>query len=225
MQKTLSEQLFENYCAQRGIVCERVPESETHTPDYELVIGVDRVIVEVKEITRNKEEQESDRMMKLRGYGNVLSHTPGERVRKKIAACSAQLKARSRGRLPSILVVFDGRVAGHVDAYNIRVAMFGLEQLHIAVPPLGQGKPTAIGMSHGPKRKMTPETNTSISAIGSLFMSGPDAIHLHVYHNCFAAIPLPHGLLGRYGVPQFEISEPTDRGASEWYEIPSAASC
>jgi len=29
---------------------------------------------------------------------------------------------------PSILVVFDrGRVCGHVDAYNIRVAMYGLE--------------------------------------------------------------------------------------------------
>jgi hypothetical protein len=62
MQKTMSEQFFEDYCARRGIVCQRVPECETQTPDYELVFGDVRVIVEVKEITPNKEEQESDRV-------------------------------------------------------------------------------------------------------------------------------------------------------------------
>jgi hypothetical protein len=220
MAKTFSEQLFEDYCAQHGISCERIPESDdAKTPDYELVLGDSRVVVEVKEIARNKEERESDRVMAERGHGNVLSHTPGDRVRRKIAACSHQLKARSKGVLPTLLVVFDTHGCRHVEPYNIRVAMYGLEQIHLEVPPIGQGRPKAIGMSHGPKRKMTPESNTSISAVAALVVPRPDEIHLSVYHNCFAAVPLSPSLLGRFGVPQLEIGEPTERGASEWHEV------
>jgi hypothetical protein len=138
---TLSERLFEDYCSRHGIICERVPETHTRTPDYELIFGEHRVIVEVKEIARNKEEIESDRVMAERGWGNGLSHMPGERVRKKIASCSPQIKTRTLGKLPSILVVFDARGIRHIDPYNIRVAMYGLEQVHIAVPPIGQELP------------------------------------------------------------------------------------
>jgi hypothetical protein len=157
--------------------------------------------------------------MATRGFGNVLSHTPGGRVRAKIAACSHQLKARSIGVLPTLLIVFNARGGQHVDPYNVRVAMYGLEQIHFEVPPVGKGSPKAIGMSHGPKRKMTPDANTSISAVGSLVVPRPDEMHLPVYHNCFAAIPLRPSLLGRFGVRQFEIGEPTECGASEWHEV------
>jgi len=113
MRKTQSEIVFERFCAMKGIVCLRIPERDTRTPDYKLEVAEERIIVEVKEIAPNKEERESDRLLKLRGYGNVLSHTPGNRVRKKVADCSAQIKARALGEHPSILVVFDrGRVCG-----------------------------------------------------------------------------------------------------------------
>jgi hypothetical protein len=219
-QKTMSEEVFEDFCARRGIVCHRVPEGEARTPDYELICGDVQIVVEVKEIAANREERESDRVLAERGYGNVLSHTPGERVRKKVADCSPQIKARTVGIHPSILVVFErGRVVGHVDAYNIRVAMYGLEQIYLAVPPIGAGSPYATGIGHGPKRKMTSEHNTSISAIGALFKTGPNETHLHVYHNRFAYVPLQPTLLSSHGVAQFEIGEPTSGGASEWREI------
>jgi len=116
MQKTISEKLFEDFCISRGIICHRIPVSKIQTPDYELVCKSERIIVEVKEITRNKEEQESDRLLTKRGYGNGLSNTPGDRVRKKIADCSTQLKACTVGKHPSLLVVFDrGLGFGHVD--------------------------------------------------------------------------------------------------------------
>lgn len=217
---TLSEQLFETYCSRHGIVWERVPETDSRTPDYELIFGEHRVIVEVKEIARNKEEIESDRVMEERGWGNVLSHTPGERVRKKIASCSPQIKARALGKLPSVLVVFDARGLRHIDPYNIRVAMYGLEQVHFSVPPIGQGRPLVVGMSHGPKRKMTPEANTSISAVGAMFMPDEHTIHMNVYHNRFAAVALPPSLLRQHGVPQLKIEERAVDAASEWQEIP-----
>lgn len=220
MQRTMSERIFEEFCGRRRIVCQRVPEGNGRTPDYELVLESVLVIVEVKEISPNREERESDRLCRERGYGNALSSTPGERVRKKIADCSAQIKARTSGAHPSMLIVFDsGRVAGDADAYNIRVAMYGLEQIYIAVPPIGTRSPYAVGVGHGPKRKMTSDCNTSISAIGALFMTGLDDTHLHVYHNCFAQVPLEPSLLGEYGIAQFEIGEARNRGASEWREV------
>ncbi len=118
-----------------------------------------------------------------------------------------------------MLVVFDrGGVAGHIGPYHIRVAMYGLEQIYIAVPPIGQGSPYATGIGHGPKRKMTADCNTSISAIGALFMTGPDDSNLRVYHNCFAHVPLDPALLKQHGVAQFEIAEATG-SPSAWREI------
>jgi hypothetical protein len=220
MQKTFSERTFEDFCSGRGIDFQRVEEEATKTPDYEITCGGVRIAVEVKETAPNKAEPASDRLLSERGYGSVLSHTPGERVRKMIADASPQIKARTAGLRPSLLVVFDrGRVAGHVDAYNIRVAMYGLEQLHITLPPIGTGSPYATGMGHGPRRKMTGDHNTSISAIGSMCMTGPDEIHLHVYHNHFARTPLLPSLLHGYHVPQFELGEPFGGAASSWHEI------
>lgn len=220
MSKTVSEELFETYCAARGIVCVRIPEGETRTPDYELLCGTQRIVVEVKEITPNKEEQESDQLLARRGYGNVLSHTPGGRLRQKILDCSGQIKARALGTLPSILIVFDrGRVVGHVDPYNVRVAMYGLEQVHVAVPPVGMGSTYATGMGYGPKRQMTPEHNTSISAIGALVMTGPKDILLFVYHNKFAHVPLGAALLGEYGIEQFTLGDDAVGSTAKWQPI------
>jgi len=215
--KTTSEEVFERFCSQRRIPVRRIPEADTRTPDYELDCGQVRVVVEVKEVTPNDEERESERLALERGVGKAVDHTPGDRVRHKIKSCSGQIKARTRGVLPSMLVVFDrGRVAGHVDPYNIRVAMYGLEQVHIAVPPIGMGSPHAVGMGYGPKRQMTPEHNTSISAIGALVMTGPDDIYLNVYHNKFAQVPLPPGCLAAYAIQQFKLADDTPGTVAGW---------
>jgi len=179
--------------------------------------------VEVKELARNDEERESARLVKERGYGIVVSSTPGERVRKKISESSPQFKAYARdATLPNVLVVFDGLAFGHTDGYNIRVAMYGLEQLRIALPPIGTGSPYATGWSYGPKRKMTAQDNTSISSIAQLFATGPDPsqLMLSVYHNRFAKVPLNSALLARYGVPHFELKPDWQSGkTAQWRQV------
>jgi hypothetical protein len=220
--RTTSEVQFEAFCQQRGIQLERIPEADTRTPDYQIVIGTERIIVEVKETSPNPEERESNRLLKERGYGNVTGGTPGDRVRKMIGSASPQLKARSNGKLPTMLVVFDqGRVVGHVEGYHVRVAMYGLEQIYIAVPPLGQGQPYATGAGHGPKCKMTETDNTSISAIASLVMTGPSEHFLHVYRNRFAKVPLNPRLLQAYGVEHYDLGVGGQGLASDWVEIRS----
>lgn len=219
--RTISELEFEFFCRLRGVPLKRIPEGNTPTPDYEIVIGEDRIILEVKETSPNPEERESDRLLEERGYGIVTGGTPGDRVRKMIASASTQLKVGSGGALPTLLVVFDkGRVCGHVEGYHIRVAMYGLEQIHVAVPPLGSGKPYATGASHGRKRKMTESANTSISAIAALVMSGPEQHHLLVYRNRFARVPLNANLLAPFGARHYDLG--TGEGlASDWVELKS----
>lgn len=73
--------------------------------------------------------------------------------------------------------------------------MYGLEQIHMALPKDHSMSPYAAGISYGPKRKMTEDHNTSFSAIGVLFTPRANEITLHVYHNKFAAVPLDERLL------------------------------
>lgn len=218
--KTQSERLFEDYCANAGVLCGRISEEDSKTPDYELRIHGRRIIVEVKEFSRNKAERESDRLVSKRGYGSVLSNTPGDRVRKKIADSSAQIKARTQRIYPSILVLFDrGHVAGHLDSYNIRVAMYGLEQVHIVMPRDSAVSPYTTGISYGPKRKMTEDHNTSISAIGVLFTPGRSEIGLHVFHNKYATVPLDFALLARHGIRQYELEGDVPSNTAKWREL------
>jgi hypothetical protein len=121
--------------------------------------------------------------------------------------------------------VFDqGREIGHVDADNVKAAMYGLQQIDLTVPPIGQGSPYASGTRLGPRRKMTPTDNTSISAVGSLFMPSRSEIKLFVYHNRFAKVPLRTELLAPYGVRQFELAETVPGRAADWREITGRAS-
>ena len=189
--RTKSESLFEDYCAKAGIDLMRIPEVNSPTPDYVMSIQGTSIVVEVKEIVPNQDERKSERVLYERGYGNILSVTPGDRVRKKISDSSPQIKARTEGIHPSILVLFNqGLVANHLDPYCIRVAMYGLEMVHIAIPKDYSVSPYTTGMSYGPKRKMTEEHNTSISAIGVLAVPRRNQPSLTVYHNKHAAVQL-----------------------------------
>lgn len=220
MAKPLSEKLFEDYCKSKSIVCKRIPETDSKTPDYELSIGDQRIIVEVKEITPNKEEKKSNQLLLKRGYGNALSNTPGGRVRKKINSSSQQIKTETKGIHPSILVLFDsGQKYSHLDPYDIRVGMYGLEQVYFALPPVGSEAPYVTGSGYGPKRKMTPEHNTSISAIGALFRPRSGEVLLHVYHNKFALVPLDVKLLRKYEIPQFELEREMSGTTAMWREV------
>jgi hypothetical protein len=97
--------------------------------------------------------------------------------------------------------------------------MYGLEQVHIAIPLDPSVSPYAMGMSYGPKRKMTEEHNTSISAIGVLVLTGPNTIFLNVYHNKFAAVPLEPRLLEKYSIPQFKLEDEVPGNTTQWEKV------
>ena len=201
----------------------RIDETEKKTPDYELDLDGTPVIVEVKEMQPNPSEKASMEKLKREGIGLVTGGVPGERVRSKIESASAQIKARTMGQYPSLLVVCDirhgcGQITGHVDRYNLRVAMEGLDQVVLSVPNDLRKSPQAIGMKSGPRKKMTESANTSISAIAVISTPPGEPIALHVYHNNHAAIPLPVEKIRKCGIPQFKLSGNTGE-PSDWIEL------
>lgn len=196
--------------------------SKTKTPDYTLTIDGQLVVVEVKEILPTPEERESDRLAHERGYGNAIRISPGDRVRKKIGDCSPQIKARTQGQYPGLLVLWEGGlcVGRHTEPYHVRVAMAGFEQVVMTVPPIASGeRPTAIGMKHGPRRRMTQDANTSISAVAVLCVPRQGEMLLQVFHNRYAAVPLPPELLRAPEVKQFALRDDPHR-TTEWVEVP-----
>ena len=53
---------------------------------------------------------------------------------------------------------------------------------------------------------MTPDHNTSISAVGVVFRGGPSwDFDLLVYHNAHAAVPIEPGLLTKHGIRQLHM--------------------
>ena len=222
--ETQSEIWFEEFCAKAGIDCHRISEGGNKIPDYQLQIDGQIIIAEVKEFRRNKVEQKSDKLLEERGYGEVLSNRPGDRVRKKISNSSAQIKAKTQGVHPSVLVLCDikygcGQIVGHTDPYNIRVGMYGLEEVHITVPADVSVSPYATGMSYGPKKKMTENQNTTISATGVLSPPEKDKIMFDVYHNIYATNPLDPALIAAYVTRQYCLENMKPGVTAQWIEI------
>jgi hypothetical protein len=211
---TISETLFEKFCSNSEIKCVPIQLEKSRTPDYEILIDEKRIIVEIKEIERNKEEKAS-----LRLHGFEEGHgIPGDRIRAKINKACTQIKNRSKGIYPSILVLVDLTWGGHLDPYYIRVAMYGLEQIHMNIPVNLSKRPYITGIDYGPKRKMTQDNNTSISAIGVLSATNKKEILLQLYHNRYAAVPLDHNLLKNYRIEHFRLEEEPDKTA-KWEKL------
>jgi len=182
-----------------------------------------KVLVEVKEILPNTEESAAIEKMRQTGVGKAVQSTPGERVRGKISNANGQFKARTGGKIPCLLVLCDirhgcGQLSGHLDSYNIRVAMEGLDQVVFAAPSDLAYSPYIEGTKSGPRKKMTRSQNTSISAIGVLHTPPGEPIDLIIYHNRFAILPLDPRILKGVVTKQFRLSE-TKGIASEWERV------
>lgn len=219
MTKTTSETLFEKYCDSRGIRWKTVAVGSTRTPDYDIFLRRFKIVTEVKEISQNQIERRAAEDLKKNKY-TVVSTVPGDRVRGKISDAVPQIRARSKGRFPGLLVLFgNGFSAGHIDPYQIRVAMYGFETIVIAVPNDMSVSPYATGEKFGRKRKVSPVHNTSLSAIATLTAPAKDKLELSIFHNNYAAVPLDHSLFAHYGVPQYKLGEAYPGVIAQWVRV------
>ncbi len=214
-QKSKSEKLFETFCNLNQISWEKIEESSlARRPDYKINLSGQDFIVEIKQFDLNEEEQEIIKRQQ-QGEGIAFSINPGERIRKAIRKANSQLKQLSKGKIPTLLFVFDnvfpdpclGPWLGHTSEYCVMTAMKGVDQIPVAVPR-DPKQPNVFGkVESGGKRAMRSDINTTISAVAAIDAYDEDNIHLRVYHNWYAAVPIDPALLHISNVKQFRLPE------------------
>lgn len=218
MTLTSVEALFERLLDQYGIDHRRVPvERDRRTPDYLLTIAGLEIAAEVKQIDRNAEERAAVRALH-EGRIVVTGGTPGDRIRRLITDARGQLAPFSEVGQPTLLVAYDAASQAHADSYNVLVGMYGLQTIVLSVPK-PYGDVSAKGQKFGPKRKMTPDMNTSISAIGVIRTPAREVVTFEIFHNHYARVPLRPEIFGNYGVQQFRLSGDPAAGFQEWLSL------
>lgn len=220
--RTISETLFERFCTDTGIPFIRLePDSSAglRTPDYELHLQEPPILVEVKQIDANHEDQASLRSFAETGeysFSGVL----GDRLRGRISKAGSQLRACVRPDQPTLVVVYNNVdvLRSFTGPHAVMAAMYGLFQAVITTSRGLGARVLSVASRLGGGRSMTPQHNTTISGLAVLF-DGPEGPYLVVYHNRFAAVPLPPEILRRPRILQRCIKEGGSSKFPEWSDL------
>jgi hypothetical protein len=218
--KTRSESLFEDLCAAQGLGCTKIEEVANKTPDYSVRIGDLEFVAEVKEVNPNNEQKKLLAEFEKKG-AIVVNSTPGKKVRSKIKSSAAQISKLAKGKMPGMLVLYNNLpfvLGDPFEPYNVRVGMFGFDTI-VLTKPRDFSAPRVLDRKFGPKRKVTKEHNTSISALAVINKKVPN--QLDVYHNPHAAIPFKRGLFQELGNKEYELEEKRPMRFQEWKEVGS----
>ena len=220
---TISEKLFEDFCNNNKILFKRIAKSFIRgkkEPDYEVYNNSHQIIVEIKQYDPNSEEQRLQKQLEERGYTDSFGKEPGAKARLKIQAGAKQLKARCNGRnIPTLLVLYNNVPISNrgVDPYEIKTAMHGIEKIDLN-QSLSNSSLEIVDRGFGPKRKMTPNCNTTISAIATLHCTD-NGIGMHIFHNIYASTPLSVDTFKTAGARHFTIGSKSEGLFQDWQEI------
>jgi len=164
-------------------------------------------------LLKSKSYKRTTMIRRLRGVFAAWSD-PSKRIRQKIGEAYKQLKCRSKGLIPAILVLFNNGTFGGIDATDIKNAMYGDEIVQVfyssngdiyTVPRLGG-------------RKCTANENRSLSAVSLLWSIG-DTVQLSIFHNVFTKRPLPYNWFAVGACRQYSIAPECHSGFPEWHLI------
>jgi len=186
MEKTRSECVFEQFCQDNALRLDRVErDNDSKTPDYDVFPEENRVVIEIKELQANDDDAAAWDKAKPNEVA-VAFADPRNRIRQKIGAAVKQLKRRSDGLHPAVLVLFDNGTFGGIDSTDIKNAMYGDETFTVTRSAEGDTCTERLGGG----RKCTATDNRSLSAVALLWITG-GVTSLSIFHNVFARCPLP----------------------------------
>jgi hypothetical protein len=175
---TLSENLFEQFINQHGLIAERIPTAPHQTPDYLLKLKTSKIAVE---ITTVHAVADGDA---ISGY----TRTMGNAVRREITDKSKQLRWAEKNEFSSLLLLHESR-AGYpwfLEDHDFQTAMYGEFTLKIG------RKTRNFGPIYQHKNaKMRLDNHTHLSALGRIFFDHNGALTITIFPNLFAATPIP----------------------------------
>lgn len=210
---TLSEELFEALCSRRRLQCVRIPEGENRTADYEVALGSTKLIVEVKQLDANEEDNILQTVWGMPDSPGAV--TPSDRVQGLISGGYPQIKHSAGGKAPTMIVVYNNSGDWNwIDAFTVSKAMFGSFGFRLGL----RTDQTIAVIRHGymSQRKVTKSTFRSLSVVGVMKRKGSNELHLDCYHNPFAKIPVSPELLSPLAYAQFIHPNPHDEGFITW---------
>ena len=224
-QQTISETLFELYCHKHTIPCSRIS-TESHkrkrTPDYQVILQDNTVISEVKQFDPTKEEKRLQIQLNKQGFTESFGGEPGQRASKKITKSMKQLQSLGKDKYPTLLVLFNNVsiTNRHVHPYAIKTAMYGLEEVVLALPHDAATSPWVIDRKFGGRRKVTPSQNTTLSAIAVLYENHDGGSpFLNVFHNVYAALDINPEWLRNPETRHFKLSVKDQGKFQKWIEV------
>jgi len=209
-EKTPSEQLFEHLCAVRGIRFEPIPQKKScRTPDYRVWLNhKDQIIVEVKQMDLSKDDlqfiKEVDKGKEISSGVRATGHT---RIRNIIGNAYPQLRGFEKGLCPAIIVIFDNtKGISCMDNEDILNAMYGDEIVTVHCSEYAEREVTVVGHKFGGHRKVTPNTNSALSAICFMHSEPVSGLpSLSVFHNIYAEFPLKPEVAWQIADKQYTI--------------------
>jgi hypothetical protein len=197
MMITVSEKIFEEYCQQNRIYFNKInteSNSAKKSPDYEIIVNSQKIIVEIKQIDPNPNDKKNEERLRLTGTGGTFGGKIGKRISQKITSAMPQLKVRAKNKYPSLLVIYNN--ISFTDEYvQPDEVMCGMYGRHVVYLPFGSNKKDEIiDQDFGPTRRLTPDANTTLSALAIIRKEKND-IKLDIFSNKYANIPLSNNVL------------------------------
>jgi hypothetical protein len=214
--RTVSEQLFEDYCTLRGYPLKRIEivEGKGRFPDYEVQTPRGAVICEVKEIIPNAEDKAFDESLKKYRHADS-SRAIGKRARAALVAACEQLGRFREDPRPCIAVIFDTTYAYYFKPDDIDAAMFGDPVVLFSTDPADCG----LDFTHGGNRKLNEERRLYIGAVAVLLCAEAEgAVRLDIYHNPFTSKPVWPAYFSDSRDRHFIKKGHPDESGYGWYE-------
>lgn len=220
MTQTVSEHLFEQFCRDINVTYCRLPTGSERTPDYDLSIGNHRIVAEVKQLECNDADVARQKTLAATGSTSCAAE-PGKRIRQVITAAKKQIQSRAKGKYPGILVIYNTVSGGkiYIDPFCILVGMYGRLQVVLDIGTSPSTEPRVVGSRFGPGKRVTPEHNTSLSAVCVLIEDPSNVLTLTFYHNDFAAIPFAPDWLRHDRVKHYGIRDAASQQFREWESL------
>jgi len=198
------------------VQCKRIPTEKTKRPDFWIYPNGTPILCEIKQINENKKDKKVSKSIKV-GQILIQGETPGKRLKDRIKEAVRQLRQLTKKEFSAITVLYSNlpsEIIDPLDPYHIKVAMFGLEQVTLSHGTNGKA---LISRGFGGGRQVTPTQNTTLS--GVIVLRSTSTLHMELYHNPYATIPIDHGVFKSLGVAEYKIEEPSSSGWPDWEQI------
>ena len=176
---------FFDFCALHSLAAHKVLECSSKTPDFYVSNGDDAIYCEVKEHGFGEDKRISTKIEE--SEIQVHQKKVGQSVRRLIGKASKQFLNYTE--FPCLLLIYCRTFLGDlIETHDVSAAMYGSDVLNYRIPSIGS--PIFSHRSKGGGRKMTPENNARISAVGVVNALLNDN-RPYIYHNIFASMEFP----------------------------------